>query len=111
MRYVGRNADIRLSWQSVGELRADEYYVVRIPHPWGEEHGWTKQTFWQVTSYLYDLAPPSRELTWRVRVVRFPGTGTPTPGEGGVPAGEYSTTRSFIWDTTTFDSPIPPSGS
>ncbi|MEJ2737758.1 MAG: serine/threonine-protein kinase [Anaerolineae bacterium] len=110
MRYVGRDADIRLSWRSVGQLEADEFYVVRIPHPWGVEHGWTKQTFWQVPSYLYDLAPPSRELTWRVRVERFPGPGTPTPGEGGTPAGEYSTTRSFFWDTTTFDSPIPPSG-
>ena len=111
MRYVGRDADIRLSWQSVGQLKADEFYVVRIPHPWGVEYGWTKQTFWQVPSYLYDLAPSSRELTWRVRVEHFSGTGTPTPGEGGAPAGEYSTTRSFFWDTTTFDSPIPPSGS
>jgi len=110
MRFVGRDANIRLSWRGAGQLEDDEFYVVSIPHPWGVEHGWTKQTFWRVPSYLYDLAPPSRELAWRVRVERFLGTATPKPDEGGVPAGEYSIIGSFFWDTSPFDSPIPPPG-
>jgi hypothetical protein len=107
-RYVGRDANIRLAWQSVGQLEDDEFYVVSITHPWGVEHGWTHQISWQVPSYMYDLAPPSRELIWRVRVERFSGTGTPTADQGGVPVSEYSKTRHFLWDTTLFDSPIPP---
>ena len=107
-RYVGRDDNIRLSWQSVGQLEDDVFYVVSIAHPWGVEHGWTKQTSWQVPSYMYDLAPPSRELIWRVRVESFSGTGTPTADQGGVAASEYTKTRFFLWDTTLFDSPIPP---
>ena len=107
-RYSGRKDPIVLSWTSVGPLGRNDYYVVSIPHLRGIEYGWTKETSWQVPSYLYDLAPPSRRLQWRVRVERFTGTGSPTPSQGGTPAGEYSKTRSFWWDTTAFDSPIPP---
>jgi serine/threonine protein kinase len=108
MHYSGRGSNIVLSWEGVGQLGANEYYVVNIPHQRGTEFGWTKQTYWEIPKYLYDLAPSSRELKWQVRVERFAGTGALASDKGGIALGEFSRTRSFWWDTTTFDSPILP---
>jgi serine/threonine-protein kinase len=88
---------IVLQWSSVGPLADDEWYVVRVPHPLGEEVGVTRDTRWQVPTYVWLLRPLSGRFFWSVSVrVRIsdeiPGNADLWPA-----AGAESAARSFVW--------------
>ena len=97
MAFYGREAVIVLRWGETGPLAEDEWYVVRIPHPRGEEVGVTRETEWRVPAYMWWLRPPSARLYWSVGVrVR---TSEEIPGNADLwpAAGEESAPRSFVW--------------
>lgn len=88
---------ILLRWTDVGPLADDEWYVVRIPHEYGEEVGVTRETQWQIPAYVWLLRPPSGRLYWsvsvRVRITdEIPGNADQWPA-----AGAESPPRSFVW--------------
>jgi hypothetical protein len=88
---------IVLQWSGVGPLAEDEWYVVRIPHPLGEEVGVTRETEWLVPAYVWLLKPSSGRLYWSVSVrVR---TSEEIPGNANLwpAAGAESPARSFVW--------------
>jgi serine/threonine protein phosphatase PrpC len=98
--FTGPDAVIVLSWEAVGDLAQDEYYVVTIPYPhegatW-HEIAWTKGLSFQLPEYLYELISEPRECQWNVAVMRQTGIGD--EGEKtGVALGEPSVTRTLVW--------------
>ena len=63
-----------LEWSSVGELAADEYYVIRIPYDdaGGVGEFWRKETSLQVHTHYSskDVGFPDRHYNWSVQVMR-----------------------------------------
>ena len=63
-----------LRWEDVGPLRADEYYVVRIPYDdaGGVAEFWRKETTFQVPSNysLAEVGFDDRHFHWTVQVLR-----------------------------------------
>jgi hypothetical protein len=88
---------IVLSWSDVGPLAADEWYVVRIPHPLGEEVGVTRDTQWRVPAYVWLLRPPSGRLFWSVSVRVRASDEIPGNADLWPAAGAESAARSFVW--------------
>jgi capsular exopolysaccharide synthesis family protein len=98
------NAEIVLTWEPVGELPADAFYVVSVAYihfgeTWFDDVPWSKDTSWTLTehTYLKDLSD-NDEFRWSVQVVRQTGTdagGKPT----GVPLSPKSEERLVIWKT------------
>jgi LysM repeat protein len=75
--FGGRDAVIVLQWGSVGLLRSDEWYELRLGPPGGEPvvvRTWA--TAYRVPAELFPRTDtPTREFRWRVQVVRrIPGT-------------------------------------
>lgn len=111
--FSGREAQIILRWDSVGQLAEDEYYVVVIlfshgPDIWRDEH-WVKETSLQVPAYLPDISSGDR-YEWNVTVMRQTGT-KPNGMKEGVAVGPASASRSFTWRVVVrgTDTPVPPS--
>jgi hypothetical protein len=98
------NAEIVLTWESVGELPADAFYMVSVAYVhlgeiWFDDVPWSKDTSWTLTqhTYLRDLSD-NDEFRWSVQVVRQTGTddgGKPV----GVPLSPKSEERLVIWKT------------
>lgn len=95
--FYGRNVPIVLRWSDAGPLAEDEWYVVRIPHPRGEEVGVTRETEWQVPAYMWWLRPPSARLFWSVGVRVRISEGVPGNADLWPAAGAESAPRSFVW--------------
>ena len=103
--FTGWNAQVVLTWLSVGSLAEDEYYVVRIPY---NEAGDTAE-FWRKGTSLqvppnYSLATvgfPDRHYDWSVQVMRCIGNCDKTLDDNtkkqGVTAGIESPTWTFYW--------------
>ena len=90
-----------LSWQPVGQLAPDEYYVptvafLRYGETWYDETPWIKEPRWELTEhrYLLDLSD-NGEFRWAVRVMRRTGI-----NDEGQPAG---TARSPMSDVRTLE--------
>ena len=94
---IGSRSTIMLRWTDVGPLAADEWYVVRMPHPYGEEVGATRETEWQVPNYVWLLRPPSGRLTWSVSVRVRTSEALPGNADMWPAAGAESALRSFVW--------------
>jgi len=100
MVFRGKEADVRLMWGAVGDLAADDYYVVisdflhegQLWHDWQ----WTKQTELKMPRYMFDNAKDDHRIEWRVVVWRLTGTQSDGSREG-VAVGNESPKRSFIW--------------
>ena len=88
---------ITLRWSDVGPLADDEWYVVRIPHPQGEEVGVTRETQWQVPAYVWLLRPSSGRLYWSVSVRVRASEGIPGNADLWPAAGAESPASSFVW--------------
>ncbi len=99
--FEGPNAAILLNWASVGILRPDEWYVLRMRRSGVVAQQlppvWTRATSYRLPAELYmaGLAEPQR-FYWQVVVMRQTGE-----AEDGSPQGEpispSSGTRSFTW--------------
>ncbi len=93
---------IVLSWQSVGPLASDRYYVPTVSYThngqtWLDETPWLKDTSWAVSEhgYLLDLTD-NGAFQWAVQVMRqtgVDGNGRPI----GSPVSPPSELRSFVW--------------
>ena len=97
----GRDAQIKLSWESVGSLADDEWYALGLRFLAGGIAGysgtWTKETSWIVPSDLYTKAGQSeRAFQWDVVVMKQTGT-KPDGGREGVALSPPSETRVFSW--------------
>ena len=72
--YTGWNAEVILRWSPIAGLRADEYYVVRIPYDdlGGVAEFWRKGTSLQVPSHFSrrDVGFADRHYDWTVQVMR-----------------------------------------
>jgi hypothetical protein len=105
--------EVVLSWQSVGTLPAEAYYVVTVAFQhlgdmWYDEIPWLKETSWTLSEhkYLVDLADGSRFL-WSVQVMLRTGQdaeGNPT----GVSISQSSETWSLFWYRAGGTPPPPP---
>jgi hypothetical protein len=67
---------IELSWQSIGPLPEDVYYVITVKYAhlgdtWYDETPWTKETSWRLSDhrYLLDLSDDGI-FVWSVQVMR-----------------------------------------
>jgi hypothetical protein len=79
---------IVLSWQPVGQLAPDEYYVptvayLRFGETWYDETPWSKQPSWDMSShrYLLELSDDG-SFRWAVRVMRRTGINNEGKPEG-----------------------------
>lgn len=98
--FEGNDEPILLQWASVGLLRQNEYYLVRLEQV---EAGAPPTTFrtratgWHIPVELFPKVEDThRAFQWQVRVVRVTGTqpdGTPIYSNAGPP----SATRTFLW--------------
>jgi hypothetical protein len=94
--------EIVLSWQSVGQLPADTYYVTtvafsRAGETWYDETPWVRDTRWTLSEhrYLLDLSD-NGQYDWSVRVMRR--TGVNAQGRPiGVALSPSSEVRTLIW--------------
>jgi hypothetical protein len=72
--FGGWNAEVLLTWSSVGSLAPAEYYVVRIPYDdaGGVAEFWRKEASFQVPSNfsLREVGFPDRHYNWTVQVMR-----------------------------------------
>jgi len=98
--FEGNDEPILLLWASVGLLRQNDYYLVRLEQV---EVGAPPTTFrtratgWRVPVELFPKPDDTRRaFHWQVRVVRVTGTqpdGAPIYSNAGPP----SATRTFLW--------------
>jgi LysM repeat protein len=98
--FEGNDEPILLQWASVGILRQNEYYLVRVEQVSGGVPPTTfptRATAWRIPVELFPKADDShRTFQWQVRVVREIGAhadGTPIFSE----AGPASLLRLFRW--------------
>jgi hypothetical protein len=107
------DAEIVLSWEPVGELPADAFYVVSVAYlhlgeTWFDDVPWTRDTSWTLSEhdYLKDLSD-NDEYRWSVRVMRQ--TGTDAGGKPvGVPLSPSSEERLVIWKSQASGGPGAP---
>ncbi|OGO41887.1 MAG: hypothetical protein A2Z04_02240 [Chloroflexi bacterium RBG_16_57_9] len=96
-----QDTSVLLNWASVGILRDDEWYVVRVRIMQGEQTKeateWVRTTSWRLPDSLHPtVAGEVYRYEWDVAVERQTGTstdGTPT----GVPASPRSVAYQFTW--------------
>jgi hypothetical protein len=104
--FRGPDAAIRLQWNSVGTLGADDYYVVisDFAHDGATWHDWqhTKETELVVPRYLYDQLGSDRRVRWRVIVWRKPHQIADGRWEGQS-VGTESAVWTYVWA-------VPPEG-
>ncbi|MDH7485497.1 MAG: LysM peptidoglycan-binding domain-containing protein [Anaerolineae bacterium] len=107
----GEMSLIRLEWESVGPLEADEGYVVHVGCVVGEEQTewiheqFVQETSWQVEAWLNGRAPQEfgRRYRWYVQVMRVSrdeAGGVLRDDAGriiGQPLSPESEQRTFIW--------------
>ncbi len=89
---VTGNAELLLTWTSVGVLEKDQWYVVTLEAPGGAKPiapYWTKSTSWRLSPEYRNA--DQHTFTWQVQV--FSGA----PGEPGESLSPPSTPRSFAW--------------
>jgi hypothetical protein len=94
--------DIILSWQPVGMLPPNAFYVVTLAYlhgvdTWYDDTPWTRDTSWAASEhkYLLDLSSDGR-FHWSVQVMLRTGldaSGRPT----GRPLSPASAVRTFSW--------------
>ena len=91
--------EIDLSWQPVGPLPEDAYYVVTVAYihlgdTWYDETPWTKDTSWRLSdhSYLLSLSDDG-SFRWWIQVMRQSGI-----DEEERPTGIALSARSEIWN-------------
>jgi len=109
----GGQAQVVLSWQAVGELREDEYYVVELAYNhkgavWYDETPWLRETSWELSThrYLHDLSSDG-VYRWSVRVMRR--TGADAAGRPvGEPLSPSSEMRTLVWQAPPRPTPAPP---
>ena len=86
---------IDLKWESVGDLRANEEYAVRLVYFYQGEAKYrginTKQTEWTVPFELQEADGPEFKYTWYVYVEAIQEDGI------GIQVSEESTYRDFLW--------------
>jgi len=98
--FLGEEADILLSWTSVGILSEDEWYVVHVHYTVDGKmramSEWTQATSWRVPATFYSAQADSSLYRWNVIVMRQTGM-KPDGTREGVPVSPLSETRSFLW--------------
>jgi hypothetical protein len=102
LRTFAASDPVILSWQPVGQLAPNEYYVPTVAYlhfgeTWYDETPWTKETSWALSDHRYLLElSDNGEFRWAVRVMRRTGIndkGQPT----GVARSPMSEVRVLIW--------------
>jgi LysM repeat protein len=108
---------IPLTWQPVGQLGPDDYYVTTVAYlhlgeTWYDETPWTKETHWTLSEhrYLLDLSD-NGQFRWAAQVMRR--TGIDDEGRPlGIAVSPSSEVRTLIWEASTDgdgrDTPAPP---
>nr|MBC7243990.1 zinc ribbon domain-containing protein [Chloroflexota bacterium] len=101
VEFRGGDAQIQLSWDSVGTLAEDQWYAVNLRFMSGgvaQYSGtWTKETNWVVPSELYTKAGQSeRAFQWNVTVMKQTGI-TEDGNREGIALSPPSETRIFFW--------------
>ncbi len=97
-----QDAEIILTWQTVGELPSGVFYEVIVAYihlgeTWYDEVPWIQDTSWTLSehSYLLDLSDDG-QFRWSVQVVRQ--TGADANGNpNGIPLSAPSEVRTLIW--------------
>jgi hypothetical protein len=103
--FAGWNAEVILQWSSVGALRANEYYVIRIPYDSAGNVAqfWRKETSFQVPSNFSGskVGFLDRHYTWSVQVMRCTENCSQALDDNvktqGVAAGNESVEGLFYW--------------
>ncbi len=107
--FQGQDAAIFLTWQSVGHLKADEYYNVSMRYSQNGQiqfaGGWVQKTEWRVPDWLFGRADQGR-FEWNVTVhqaftIRQDGS------KEGPAISPKSETRFFIWTEKEEKAPTP----
>ena len=98
--FRGKETEILLMWDSVGDLGVDDYYVVvsEFLHEgqlW-RDWQWTKETALIMPRYMFDNAMDDHRIKWHVTVWRQTGT-KPDGSREGVAVGAESAKRSYTW--------------
>lgn len=100
--FQGTRRPIMLSWSAVGELRDDEWYVLRLQYTADGDtemfSAWTKATSWRVPASVYPSATDAaaHEFKWDVTVVRHGATDS-EGNRQSVAVSFMSETRTFFW--------------
>jgi hypothetical protein len=103
--FTGWNAEVILEWASVGALRGDEYYVIRIPYDaaGGTAEFWRKETTFKVPPNFSgrDVGFGDRHYNWTVQTFRCTvncdKTADDNVRKGGVTVGAQSAQGLFFW--------------
>jgi tetratricopeptide (TPR) repeat protein len=103
--FTGWNAVVVLQWSGVGNLGADEYYVVRVPYNEAGDTAefWRRETSMQVPPHfsLATVGFPDRHYDWSVQVMRCTNNCDRVLDDNtrkqGVVVGGKSSTRRFYW--------------
>lgn len=96
---------ITLTWQPVGQLAPNEYYVPTVAfspvadpsQTWYDDTPWIKETSWTLSEHRYLLTVSSNgEFRWAVQVMRR--TGIDNDGKpDGIAISPMSEVRTLIW--------------
>jgi len=105
--FVRGDEPVVLQWASVGLLKGDEWYEVRLYQPAGgviSATYYTRSTSWHVpVELIADAGPDQRQFKWRVQVVR-----KAEGGDGYEPAGHLGQAHTFMWlEPTPTPTPTP----
>lgn len=103
--FTGWNAQVILQWSSVGSLRENEYYVVRIPYDAAGNTAqfWRKETAFQVPPNFSqnNVGFSDRHYHWTVQVMRCTQNCDKALEDnvpkGGQPVGNVSQQGLFYW--------------
>jgi hypothetical protein len=105
-------AEIRLSWEPLGPLPPDAYYVVTLAYShlgetWYDDPPWVRSTSWLLSerSYLLNLSDDGL-FNWSLQVMQQTGTdadGKPT----GVPLSLMSDVWTLVWKESGGPKPKP----
>jgi hypothetical protein len=103
--FQGWNADVVLQWSPEPGLRADEYYVVRIPYDAAGNTAefWRKETAFRVPPNFSqrDVGFADRHYNWTVQVFRCTASCDAIEDDNvrkqGIAVGSASTEGLFFW--------------
>jgi hypothetical protein len=106
-------AEIALTWQPVGILPQEAYYVISVSYihsgdTWHDDTPWTKSTGWTLSEhrYLLDLSDDGF-FHWSVQA--FLQTGVDADGSPvGVPLSSASEERTIVWRESSSSPPSTP---
>lgn len=100
-QYFWSNSEpVLLNWTSVGVLADNDWYVVEVRLPCGDEetvqYGWTRATSWRVpVSLCPGDGTTHRPFRWRVRILRSDRPDVDPAGMAGMSLD--SVERTFYW--------------